>query len=229
MRAQSQRPPPARRPWRHRNGRRHPDPSDNRSSSRSFLFFDRTQSVFAKIFPVWERSSLIVESCGRGHLWRVRETRHVHIARVSAKLAAIEPAIVALPLRQWPEGVLTKRAMMHVRTPFGPKTHVLTIGSPEVRSGAALVWNMPHRGLLFQPMAAGKLSPYQAKRDSRRPRSRAATRASGGSSRTPAAFAGLRCLPGAGHMVHQTATAEIMTAIDMAAQNRTTAAVTSAA
>jgi pimeloyl-ACP methyl ester carboxylesterase len=40
----------------------------------------------------------------------------------------------------------------------------------------------------------------------------------------------LRCLPGTGHMVHQTATAEIMSAIDMAAaQNGRTAVATSAA
>jgi len=40
----------------------------------------------------------------------------------------------------------------------------------------------------------------------------------------------LRVVPGAGHMVHQTATAEIMTAIDsVAAQNRKPAVVTSAA
>jgi pimeloyl-ACP methyl ester carboxylesterase len=40
----------------------------------------------------------------------------------------------------------------------------------------------------------------------------------------------LRCVPGTGHMVHQTATAEIMTAIDMVAgQNRKPVAVTSAA
>jgi len=40
----------------------------------------------------------------------------------------------------------------------------------------------------------------------------------------------LRCVPGTGHMVHQTATQEIMTAIAMvAAQNRTPTAVTSAA
>jgi len=40
----------------------------------------------------------------------------------------------------------------------------------------------------------------------------------------------LRCVPGTGHMVHQTATGEIMTAIDMvAAQNRKPVVVTSAA
>lgn len=40
----------------------------------------------------------------------------------------------------------------------------------------------------------------------------------------------LRCVPGTGHMVHQTATGEIMTAIDMVAgQNRTPGMVTSAA
>ena len=40
----------------------------------------------------------------------------------------------------------------------------------------------------------------------------------------------LRCVPGTGHMVHQTATGEIMTAIDMvAAQNRRPEVVTSAA
>jgi pimeloyl-ACP methyl ester carboxylesterase len=40
----------------------------------------------------------------------------------------------------------------------------------------------------------------------------------------------LRCLPGTGHMVHQTATAEIMTAIDMTeAQSRRPAVATSAA
>ena len=40
----------------------------------------------------------------------------------------------------------------------------------------------------------------------------------------------LRCVPGTGHMVHQTATEEIMTAIDMvAAQNRKPVAATSAA
>ena len=40
----------------------------------------------------------------------------------------------------------------------------------------------------------------------------------------------LRCVPGTGHMVHQTATGEIMSAIDMvAAQNRKPVAVTSAA
>jgi pimeloyl-ACP methyl ester carboxylesterase len=40
----------------------------------------------------------------------------------------------------------------------------------------------------------------------------------------------LRCLPGTGHMVHQTATAEIMTAIDMvAAQNKKPVVATSAA
>ena len=40
----------------------------------------------------------------------------------------------------------------------------------------------------------------------------------------------LRCVPGTGHMVHQTATEEIMTAIDMvAAQNRKPVMVTSAA
>jgi pimeloyl-ACP methyl ester carboxylesterase len=39
----------------------------------------------------------------------------------------------------------------------------------------------------------------------------------------------LRCLPGTGHMVHQTATAEIMIAIDTAAQNRRPAVATSAA
>ena len=40
----------------------------------------------------------------------------------------------------------------------------------------------------------------------------------------------LRCLPGTGHMVHQTATAEIMSAIGLvASQNRKPVAVTSAA
>jgi pimeloyl-ACP methyl ester carboxylesterase len=40
----------------------------------------------------------------------------------------------------------------------------------------------------------------------------------------------LRCVPGTGHMVHQTATGEIMTAIDMvAAQNGNSVVVTSAA
>ena len=40
----------------------------------------------------------------------------------------------------------------------------------------------------------------------------------------------LRCVPGTGHMVHQTATGEIMTAIDtVAAQNRRPEVVTSAA
>jgi pimeloyl-ACP methyl ester carboxylesterase len=39
----------------------------------------------------------------------------------------------------------------------------------------------------------------------------------------------LRCVPGTGHMVHQTATGEIMTAIDMAAQNGNSVMVTSAA
>jgi pimeloyl-ACP methyl ester carboxylesterase len=40
----------------------------------------------------------------------------------------------------------------------------------------------------------------------------------------------LRCVPGTGHMVHQTATGEIMTAIDMVvAQHRKPAVVTSAA
>jgi pimeloyl-ACP methyl ester carboxylesterase len=40
----------------------------------------------------------------------------------------------------------------------------------------------------------------------------------------------LRCVPGTGHMVHQTATGEIMTATDMvAAQNRKPVVVTSAA
>jgi pimeloyl-ACP methyl ester carboxylesterase len=40
----------------------------------------------------------------------------------------------------------------------------------------------------------------------------------------------LRCIPGTGHMVHQTATGEIMTAIDQVADhNREPAATTSAA
>jgi pimeloyl-ACP methyl ester carboxylesterase len=40
----------------------------------------------------------------------------------------------------------------------------------------------------------------------------------------------LRCVPNTGHMVHQTATGEILTAIDMvAAQNRKPTEVTSAA
>ena len=40
----------------------------------------------------------------------------------------------------------------------------------------------------------------------------------------------LRCVPGSGHMVHQTATGEIMTAIDMVlTQNRKPMVVTSAA
>jgi pimeloyl-ACP methyl ester carboxylesterase len=39
----------------------------------------------------------------------------------------------------------------------------------------------------------------------------------------------LRCVPGSGHMVHQTATGEIMTAIDMVAQNREQPAVATSA
>jgi pimeloyl-ACP methyl ester carboxylesterase len=39
----------------------------------------------------------------------------------------------------------------------------------------------------------------------------------------------LRYVPGTGHMVHQTATTEIMTAIDVAAENRRPAVATSAA
>jgi pimeloyl-ACP methyl ester carboxylesterase len=39
----------------------------------------------------------------------------------------------------------------------------------------------------------------------------------------------LRCIPGNGHMVHQTATAEIMTAIDKAAETRNAVVATSAA
>src|SRR5436309_13679648 len=80
--------------------------------------------------PVLERSSLIGGFRCRGHLWGGRQARRVQLAGVSAKLAAVEAAIVALPLRQWPEGVLTKRTVMHVRAPSGPRTHVLARGSP---------------------------------------------------------------------------------------------------
>jgi pimeloyl-ACP methyl ester carboxylesterase len=39
----------------------------------------------------------------------------------------------------------------------------------------------------------------------------------------------LRCVPGTGHMVHQTATEEIVTAIDMLAENTRPVVVTDAA